>query len=173
MHSLPVPCLHAGCTWEQHTQWRSLRPACRGLHSSPKSAVFNSYLRTGKLSILYSGGSNKMKPSSHASENARLELRCSRSMPRVLVFSKIFLTLMTHNIWCAQKLSSMTLLSFCRRFKSRSPCLMAAWYCAFFASGRLVSMTPATCRHTRALRLIILAQVIITDWLRQRLHVTV
>lgn len=30
---------------------------------------------------------------------------------------------------------STTLESFCNLFKIRSPCLMAAWYCAFFASG--------------------------------------
>ena len=39
----------------------------------------------------------------------------------------------------------MTLLSFCRRFSSRSPCLIADWYCAFLASGLVVSITPATC----------------------------
>lgn len=30
---------------------------------------------------------------------------------------------------------SITLDSFCRRFSSRSPCLMACWYKAFLASG--------------------------------------
>ena len=48
-------------------------------------------------------------------------------------------------------MSSMTLLSFCRRFNSRSPCLIADWYCAFFASGLVVSITPATCEKSKIL----------------------
>lgn len=48
-------------------------------------------------------------------------------------------------------MSSMTLLSFCRRFNSRSPCLIADWYCAFFASGLVVSITPATCGESKHL----------------------
>ena len=45
----------------------------------------------------------------------------------------------------------MTLLSFCRRFNSKSPCLIADWYCAFFASGLVVSITPATCGKSKHL----------------------
>ena len=43
---------------------------------------------------------------------------------------------------CSQML--ITRDSFCTRFRSRSPCLMAAWYCAFFVSGRVDATTPVT-----------------------------
>lgn len=39
---------------------------------------------------------------------------------------------------------SMTRDSFWIRFNKKSPCLIVAWYRAFFASGLLVSNTPAT-----------------------------
>ena len=34
--------------------------------------------------------------------------------------------------------------SFCTRLSSRSPCLIAAWYCAFLVSGRVDETMPAT-----------------------------
>lgn len=38
----------------------------------------------------------------------------------------------------------MTLDNFCTRLSKMSPCLMTAWYCQFFESGRLVSTMPPT-----------------------------
>ena len=51
---------------------------------------------------------------------------------------------------------SITLESFCNLFKIRSPCLMAAWYCAFCASGLRtqhdgVSETTRRGRHALAI----------------------
>ena len=46
------------------------------------------------------------------------------------IFALRFLCICLH----AQSMST-TLESFCNLFRMRSPCFMAAWYCAFFASG--------------------------------------
>jgi len=38
----------------------------------------------------------------------------------------------------------MTRESFCTRLSSKSPCLIVAWYCAFFVSGRVDETMPLT-----------------------------
>jgi len=48
-----------------------------------------------------------------------------------------------HHLWHPTQML-MTRLSFCSRLSSRSPCLMVAWYCADWWSGRVDETTRFT-----------------------------